>query len=43
MNEMILGVDVFGLLVMDRIRHKVSRTFVINGDRKRIREVETNL
>jgi hypothetical protein len=43
MNKMILDIDVFGSLVMDRIRRKISRTFVVDGDGKRIREVETNL
>jgi hypothetical protein len=43
MNKMMLDVNVFGSLVMDRIRHKISRTFVIDRDGKRIGEVETNL
>jgi hypothetical protein len=42
-NEMMLDIDVFGSLVIYRIRYKVSRTFVIDRDGKRIGEVETDL
>jgi hypothetical protein len=40
---MILDVNVFGSLVMDGIRCRISGTFVIDRDGKRIGEVETNL
>jgi hypothetical protein len=42
-NKMMLDVNVFGSLMMDRIRCKISRTFIVDRDGKRIREVETDL